>query len=137
MKTAAVFLIDGFEETEALTTVDILRRGGVVVTTASLTKSQEVISKNKIHVKADAMFDSVKGEKFDMIILPGGTLEIANHLGLRELVQKYNAEGKLIAAICAAPAALGKAGVSILKVQLSARISLRRTDISLQQKARQ
>lgn len=111
MKTAAVFLIDGFEETEALTTVDILRRGGVVVTTASLTGRQEVISKNKIYVRADAMFDAVKDEKFDIIILPGGTLEIANHGGLQELVKKYNSEGKLIGAICAAPAALGKAGV--------------------------
>ena len=111
MKTAAVFLTDGFEETEALTTVDILRRGGVVVTTASLTGRQEVISKNKIPVRADSMFDSVKDEKFDMIILPGGTLEIANHAGLQELIKKYHSEGKLIAAICAAPAALGKAGV--------------------------
>ena len=101
------------EETEALTTVDILRRGGVVVTTASLTKNQEVISKHKIPVRADAMFDSVKNENFDMIILPGGTLEIAEHLGLRELIKKYNSEGKLIAAICAAPAALGKAGILV------------------------
>ena len=111
MKTAAVFLIDGFEETEALTTVDILRRGGVVVTTVSLTGRQEVISKNKIPVRADAMFEAVKDEKFDMIILPGGTLAIKDHAGLQELVKKYNAEGKLIGAICAAPAALGKAGV--------------------------
>ncbi len=111
MKTAAVFLTDGFEETEALTTVDILRRGGVVVTTASLTGRQEVISKNKITVRADSMFEAVKGTKFDMIILPGGTLEIANHEGLQELIKKYHSEGKLIAAICAAPAALGKAGV--------------------------
>ena len=111
MKTAAVFLIDGFEETEALTTVDILRRGGVVVTTASLMPRQEVISKNKIHVKADSMFESVKDEKFDMLVLPGGTLEIKEHEGLQELLKKYHAEGKLIAAICAAPAALGKAGI--------------------------
>ena len=111
MKTAAVFLTDGFEETEALTTVDILRRGGVVVTTASLTGRQEVISKNKIPVRADSMFEAVKDTNFDMIILPGGTLEIANHEGLQELIKKYHAEGKLIAAICAAPAALGKAGV--------------------------
>ena len=111
MKTAAIFLIDGFEETEALTTVDILRRGGVVVTTVSLTPRQEVISKNKIPVRTEAMFDSVKGQNFDMIILPGGTLEIKNHDGLQELVKKYNSEGKLIAAICAAPAALGRAGV--------------------------
>ena len=111
MKTAAIFLIDGFEETEALTTVDILRRGGVVVTTASLTGRQEVISKNKIPVRADAMFETVKDEKFDMLILPGGTLNIKDHEGLQELVKKYHAEGKLIAAICAAPAALGKAGI--------------------------
>ena len=111
MKTAAIFLIDGFEETEALTTVDILRRGGVVVTTTSLTGRQEVISKNKIPVRADAMFDEVKAHNFDMLILPGGTLAIKDHEGLQELVKKYHAEGKLIAAICAAPAALGKAGV--------------------------
>lgn len=111
MKTAAIFLIDGFEETEALTTVDILRRGGVVVTTTSLMPGQEVISKNKIPVRADAMFDEVKEKNFDMIILPGGTLTIKDHEGLQELIKKYNSEGKLIAAICAAPAALGKAGV--------------------------
>ena len=111
MKTAAVFLIDGFEETEALTTVDILRRGGGVATTVSLTGRQEVVSKNKIPVRSDAMFEAVKDEKFDMIILPGGTLTIKDHDGLQELVKKYNAEGKLIGAICAAPAALGRAGV--------------------------
>ncbi len=111
MKTAAIFLIDGFEETEALTTVDILRRGGVVVTTTSLMSGQEVISKNKIPVRADAMFDDVKVKDFDMLILPGGTLNIKDHEGLQELIKKYNSEGKLIAAICAAPAALGKAGI--------------------------
>ena len=111
MKTAAIFLIDGFEETEALTTVDILRRGGVVATTVSLMHGQEVTSKNKIPVRADAMFDAVKGQAFDMLILPGGTLTIKDHDGLQELIKKYHAEGKLIAAICAAPAALGRAGV--------------------------
>ena len=83
MKTAAIFLIDGFEETEALTTVDILRRGGVVVTTVSLMSGQEVVSKNKIPVCADAMFDAVKAQSFDMLILPGGTLNIKDHEGLR------------------------------------------------------
>ncbi len=111
MKTAAVFLINGFEETEALTTVDILRRGGVVVTTVSLMPGQEVISKNKIPVRADAMFDSIKNEKFDMLVLPGGTLTIKDHEGLQELIKKYHMDSKLIGAICAAPAALGKAGV--------------------------
>ena len=111
MKTAAIFLTTGFEETEALTTVDILRRGGVEVTVVSLTGSQEVVSKNKIPVRTDAMFDAVKNENFDMLILPGGTLTIKDHEGLQELVKKYHAGNKLIAAICAAPAALGKAGI--------------------------
>ncbi len=111
MKTAAIFLIDGFEETEALTTTDILRRGGVVVTTVSLTGKSEVISKNKIPVRTDAMFDDVKAHNFDMLILPGGTLNIKDHNGLQELIKKYHSEGKLIAAICAAPAALGRAGI--------------------------
>ena len=111
MKTVALFLINGFEETEALTTVDILRRGGVVVTTVSLMSGQEVVSKNKIPVRADAMFDSIKNEKFDMLVLPGGTLTIKDHEGLQELIKKYHMDGKLIGAICAAPAALGKAGV--------------------------
>ena len=111
MKTVALFLINGFEETEALTTVDILRRGGVVVTTVSLMSGQEVVSKNKIPVRADAMFDSIKNEKFDMVVLPGGTITIKDHEGLQELIKKYHMDGKLIGAICAAPAALGKAGV--------------------------
>ena len=111
MKTAAIFLIDGFEETEALTTVDILRRGGVVATTVSLMSGREVISKNKIPVRADEMFDAVKHQNFDMLVLPGGTLTIKDHDGLQELIKKYHTEGKLIAAICAAPAALGRAGV--------------------------
>ena len=111
MKTAGIFLIDGFEETEALTTVDILRRGGVVVKIISLTGRSEVTSKNKIRVQTEELFDNAKNENFDMIIIPGGTLEVANHLGLRELIQKYHSEKKLIAAICAAPAALGKAGI--------------------------
>jgi len=111
MKTAAIFLTTDFEETEALTTVDILRRGGVVATMVSLTDSLEVVSKHKIPVRADVMFDAVKNENFDMLILPGGTLNIKDHEGLQELIKKYHGENKLLAAICAAPAALGKAGV--------------------------
>ncbi len=111
MKTAGIFLIDGFEETEALTTVDILRRGGVLVEIISLMGRLDVRSKNNIHVTAEELFENAKDKKFDMIILPGGTVEIANHLGLRELIKKYDAERKLIGAICAAPVALAEAGI--------------------------
>ncbi len=111
MKSVAIFLIDGFEETEGLTTVDILRRGGVEVTTVSLTGRIEVKGSHDVIVKTDALFDDVKDRPFDMLVIPGGTTEHTKHAGLLKLVQKYEAENKPIAAICAAPAVLGKAGV--------------------------
>ena len=109
MKTAAVFLIDDFEETEGLTTVDILRRGKVEVTTVSLTGKLEVKGKHNIIVKADELFDDAIKREFDMLIIPGGTTDHAQHRGLINLVQEYNAKGKPIAAICAA--VLGAAGI--------------------------
>ena len=111
MKSVAVFLIDGFEEVEALTTVDILRRGGVDVTVVSLMGRGDVLSKHDISVKADALFDDVKGRPFDMLVVPGGTRDYVKHSGLMELAKKYAAEKKLVAAICAAPTVLAEIGV--------------------------
>ena len=111
MAKVALFLIDGFEETEALCTTDILRRGKVDVTLISLTGKEHVKSKNSITVVADALFDNVKDTVFDMAVIPGGTMAYADHEGLLELVRRYDSEGKKIGAICAAPAVLGKAGV--------------------------
>ena len=111
MARVALFLIDGFEENEALTTVDILRRGEVDVTTVSLTGRAEVMSKHSIPVRADALFDDVKGQPFDMLVIPGGTTAYTEHEGLLDLVKRYDAEEKPLAAICAAPAVLGKAGI--------------------------
>ncbi|MCR4818108.1 MAG: DJ-1/PfpI family protein [Fretibacterium sp.] len=111
MKTAAIFLISHFEETEGLTTVDILRRGGVEATTVSLTDRAEVTGSHNIIVRADAMFENAKDRPFDMLVIPGGTTEHTKHAGLLELVRKYNDANKPIAAICAAPAVLGKAGI--------------------------
>lgn len=111
MKSAAIFLIDDFEETEALTTVDILRRGGVIVDIVSLTGELEVKGSHDIIVRAEELFEKAKDKPFDMLIIPGGTTEHAKHMGLINLVQKYHEEKKYIAAICAAPAVLGKAGI--------------------------
>ncbi|MBR1671400.1 MAG: DJ-1/PfpI family protein [Fretibacterium sp.] len=111
MKSAAIFLIDGFEETEALTTVDILRRGGVEVTTVSLTGKPEVRGSHNITVRADALFEEAGDRPFDMLVIPGGTRNYIGHAGLKELAKKYAAEGKLVAAICAAPTVLAEIGV--------------------------
>ena len=111
MAKAALFLTDGFEETEALATVDILRRGEVDVTTVSLTGRDMVDGKRGITVRADATFEKVRGEAFDMLVIPGGTTEYTKHEGLLDLVRRYDGEKKYLAAICAAPAVFGVAGI--------------------------
>ncbi|MDO4786755.1 MAG: DJ-1/PfpI family protein [Fretibacterium sp.] len=111
MAKVALFLIDGFEETEALTTVDILRRGEVDVTTVSLTGNERVTGKHSVPVVADALFGDVKDRTFDMLVIPGGTIAYTDHAGLLELVKRYDGERKPLAAICAAPAVFGKAGI--------------------------
>lgn len=111
MIEVAVFLTDGFEETEALTTVDILRRGDVDVTTTSLTGCMTVKGKHGVPVMADALFDDVADRPFDMLVVPGGTVAYTEHEGLLDLVVRYDSKGKKLAAICAAPAVFGKAGI--------------------------
>ena len=79
MAKVALFLIDGFEETEALATVDILRRGEVDVTTVSLTGRERVMGKHSVSVIADALFEGVKDRPFDMLVVPGGTIAYTEH----------------------------------------------------------
>lgn len=111
MKKAALFIIDGFEEVEAVGASDILRRGGVDVKIVSLSQSHEVKSKHNITIKADALFDEIQKEHFDMLVIPGGTTKYLEHEGLLNIVTKFNNEGKPLGAICAAPAVFGKLGL--------------------------
>lgn len=107
----ALFLIDGFEETEALTTVDLLRRGGVHVVTVSLGKEKRLCGRHSVVVQADAMFCDALESSFDMLVIPGGTIDYTEHQGLLKLVREYGGANKLLAAICAAPAVFGKLGL--------------------------
>lgn len=104
-------MIDGFEETEALTTVDILRRGCVDVTTVSLGGRLSLTGRSGIKVEADRMFDDIGATRFDMLVIPGGTTAYMEHDGLLRLVQEYDGVGGQLAAICAAPAVFGKLGL--------------------------
>jgi len=104
MKKAIVFLAEGFEEVEALTVVDVLRRGGVEVTTMSITEDPYVDGAHGIEVLADA----------DMLVLPGGMPGASNLRGSAVVcssVQSFVSAGKLVGAICAAPYVLGELGV--------------------------
>lgn len=114
MKTVFLFLADGFEEIEALATVDVLRRAGVQVTTVSINPTELVIGAHGIPVMADVLFEQAQYADADMLILPGGMPGAANldaHEGLRRLITAHAEAGKWLAAICAAPMVYGHMGL--------------------------
>ena len=106
-------LAEGFEEIEAVTIVDVLRRAEIQVTTAHL-KKNPVTGSHAITVTADKNIDDIKASDFDCIVLPGGMPGSSN---LKEderiigLIREFSAAGKITAALCAAPQVLGHAGV--------------------------
>lgn len=113
MASALLLLADGFEEIEAVTVIDVLRRASVDVTIAAL-GSSPVRGSHGIAVAADTTLSEAQGQAFDAVILPGGmpgSLHLKDDPRVLELVRRQAAAGKLTAAICAAPIALEAAGV--------------------------
>ena len=116
MYEAAVFLAEGFEEIEALSVIDILRRGCCEVISVSLTGGAYVTGSRAITVKADTAFEAFSQTPVPSeaaLILPGGpgTANLKTHSPLRALLKQHNAAGGRIAAICAAPSVLGALGL--------------------------
>ena len=113
MPRVLVPLAQGCEELEAVTVIDILRRAGVDVVTAGLIPGPVRASRGVVLVP-DTLLDAVGNDPFDMIVLPGGK-EGAERLGedsrVRDLLRRMAAEGRYVAAICAAPGVLAKAGL--------------------------
>ena len=110
-----IFLADGFEEVEALTCVDVLRRAGMSVTTVSINPGLEVTGAHGVKVIADSRFDDNDYRDAQWLVLPGGipgAPNLLSHEGLREaLLAQDEREGNL-AAICASPAVvLGTLGI--------------------------
>ena len=106
-----LFLDNGFEEIEAITVVDLLRRAGISLTTVSITGKSMVLGAHNVAVEADGLFENVDFDDAEMLILPGGQTHLDQHTGLCELLNQHNEADKLIAAICAAPSVLGKLGI--------------------------
>lgn len=107
--SALVCLAPGSEETEAVTTIDILVRAGIQVTTASVASdgALEVVCSRGVRLLADARLVDVADEKFDVVVLPGGVKGaecFRDSPLLVATVQQTHNEGRLVAAICAAPA---------------------------------
>jgi 4-methyl-5(b-hydroxyethyl)-thiazole monophosphate biosynthesis len=105
-KTALVPIADGTEELEAVTIIDVLRRGGVQVTVASA-GGLTVTASRSVKLTADRLIGDCVGQTYDLIALPGG-MPGAEHLRdckpLIEMLKKQKQEGRLFAAICASPA---------------------------------
>ena len=115
MKKALVLLAEGFEEVEALTVVDYLKRKDVLCETCSITGEKMVVGAHEIRVEADKVLAEIKSiDNYQALIIPGGLPGATN---LRDnpivvnLVQGFNHEGKILAAICAGPIVLERAGV--------------------------
>ena len=124
MKQVCVFLADGFEEVEALTAVDLLRRARVYVDTVSITDEYKVHGAHGINVQTEDLFDEVDFNEFDMIVLPGGmpgTLNLGSNKYVLQTIVDFNVKGKLVSAICAAPSVLGRYGYLIGKKATSLR----------------
>ena len=116
MKKAYIFLAEGFEEIEAITTIDILKRGGIDIQMISITDNKIVKGAHEIPVECDNLFNESDLSNGSILILPGGmpgTRNLQKYKPLEELINKYHEDGKYIAAICAAPVILG--GLGILK----------------------
>ena len=114
MRKVAVLLADGFEEIEALTVVDLLRRSMIYVDTVSITEEYMVHGAHGIGVQTEDTFEEVNFAEFDMVILPGGqpgTTNLSEHEGVKRVIQAFCEEGKYVGAICAAPGILGNMGL--------------------------
>ena len=109
-----LMLADGFEEVEAVTTIDLLRRAGISIETVSIMEKETVAGAHGILITADKLMENVNFQEADMIVLPGGmpgTTNLLNCAPLKDALLAFASEGKLIAAICAAPMVLAAHGI--------------------------
>ena len=109
-----LILADGFEDTEAIMTLDILQRAGFEVKTAAICKDLHVTSSHALHVLADMFLDDVKVRQFQFLVIPGGRAVEAilrHQQAIERLTLGFHQEQKLIGAICAAPSLLIQYGL--------------------------
>ena len=114
MPKVAVILAEGFEEVEAITPVDLLRRAGIDCVTVSLGEEKLVPSSRHIPVLADRSWDEMDFDGCDGVVLPGGlagTERLLLDARVEALLRRFGEAGKLTAAICAAPTVLARAGL--------------------------
>ncbi|MFO1478998.1 MAG: DJ-1 family glyoxalase III [Turneriella sp.] len=104
---AVVLLAEGFEEIEAITIIDTLRRAQVETQVAAIGSSLEVHGGHGITVKADCLLTGLRGSKLRLVVLPGGGTGVKNIAASAE-AKHFTATATEVAAICAAPSALAQ-----------------------------
>lgn len=114
MKKVYLFLAEGFEEIEAIATIDMLRRAGIDVNSVSITSQHNVKGAHQINIEADLLFEDTDFKDGSMLILPGGmpgTRNLQQFAPLASLIEDYAKANKYLAAICAAPLVYGQLGL--------------------------
>ena len=112
MPSVLIPMVDGFEEIEAITAIDLLRRAEIEVYTAGFGKKSSTGS-HAITVETDIDIDEVKARYYDALLLPGGpgVKALKEDTRVLDLIQDFSRSDKVVAAICAAPSVLAKVGL--------------------------
>lgn len=114
MAKVLIFCADGFEEIEMVTVLDILRRGGMDVQTVALGVQTMVKGAHGLVIRTDTRLEEIENDVVDLIVLPGGmpgTDHLREEKRLKKMVRRHHQQGGRLAAICAAPSALGEWGL--------------------------
>ena len=114
LKNAVVLIDNGFEDIEALTPVDILRRGGVNCIIASVNSEKYKKSSRNTTIAVDDVMSNIDPDEYEALILPGGlpgATNLRDNDDVIELVKSFYFKNKIVAAICAAPIILKRAGI--------------------------
>jgi 4-methyl-5(b-hydroxyethyl)-thiazole monophosphate biosynthesis len=113
MAKVCVPLAEGFEDIEAVTLIDVMRRGGIEVIVAGVGGSV-ITSAHDLRIETDTTIDKVSADELDLVVLPGGlpgATNLAKSKEVKSLLREMDEKGKYVGAICAAPIALKEAGV--------------------------
>lgn len=109
-----ILLAPHFEDTEALVTMDLLKRAGIEIDSVSVVDTLDLTTQYGLSIRADKGYHNIDMAQYDFVVLPGGKAVFETHLTsvVTQQIVKYFYEGqKLIAAICAAPGVLGQMGI--------------------------
>lgn len=114
MSKLGIFMADGCEEIEGLTVVDLVRRAGIEIEMISVSGEKNVTGSHKIAFQTDISKADADFASYDGIVLPGGmpgTTHLMEDETVNRVIKEFAQDGKLVAAICAAPSVLGNAGL--------------------------